>query len=69
MVNDAKTKKIVTLLGNGARKQNYLHISDAADYSIYAALHGQNHVYLGVSTEAYKNREVAAKVAALVPGC
>ncbi len=69
VVSDAKTKGKITLLGTGERKQNYLHISDAADYCIHAALYGQNEVYLGVSTHAYENREVAAIVSANVEGC
>jgi len=69
VVNDAKTKSKITLLGTGERKQNYLHISDAADYCIYAALNGENGVYLGVNTTAYENREVAKIVAENLPGC
>lgn len=69
VVSDAITKGKITLLGTGERKQNYLHISDAADYCIHAAMNGQNEIYLGVSTRAYENREVAQIVAASIEGC
>lgn len=69
VINDAKTKKLITLLGTGERKQNYLHIKDAANYCIHAALNGNNETYLGVSTKAYANKEVAETVAKLVGNC
>lgn len=63
MINDAKNKKVITLFGDGARKQNYLHVQDAAGYCINAALYGDNDVYLGVSASSYKNIEIAGIVA------
>lgn len=63
IVRDAKSKKTITLYGSGERKQNYLHISDAAAYCIAAALCDKNGVYLGVSGRSYTNKEVAETVA------
>jgi len=63
MINDAKNKKMITLFGDGERKQNYLHVQDAAGYCINAALYGSNDVYLGVSSSSYKNIEIAGIVA------
>jgi UDP-glucose 4-epimerase len=66
VLGDARSKHAITLLGDGGRKQNYLHVSDAANYCIHAALYGNNEIYLGVSTEAHSNREVAEIVASLL---
>lgn len=68
IINDAKSKGAINLLGEGLRKQNYIHISDAAEYCIHAALHGINDIYLGVYTKSYQNREVAEIISSLT-GC
>jgi UDP-glucose 4-epimerase len=68
ILNDAMSKGHVNLLGKGLRKQNYIHVSDAAGYCINAALSGDNDVYLGTSAKSYENREVAEIVSSLT-GC
>jgi nucleoside-diphosphate-sugar epimerase len=69
IVNKAKTGKLITLLGDGSRKQNYLHIRDAANFCINAALYGHNEVYIGASPASFSNKEVADLVAASVADC
>jgi UDP-glucose 4-epimerase len=69
IVQDARDRKIITLLGSGERKQNYVYVSDAAGYCIQAALDGTNEIYLGVDVKSYSNKEVAEIVAGNIPGC
>lgn len=68
IAGDAINKGKITLLGDGKRRQNYLHISDAAQYCIQAALEGDNEVYLGTAQRDYSNAEVA-EVIRLQTGC
>jgi UDP-glucose 4-epimerase len=69
IIDGAKNKKLITLLGLGERKQNYLHVRDAAQYCVQAALNGTNEIYLGVDHRSYRNAEVAEYVAQNVAGC
>lgn len=69
IVKKAKTEKLITLFGNGSRKQNYLHIRDAAMFCINAALHGDNEAYIGASPASASNKQVAETVAECVDGC
>ena len=46
----------ITLYGDGERKQDYLHIEDAANLCYLARL-GDNGIFLGVSGVCYSNKE------------
>lgn len=69
VVAKAKAEKLITLYGNGARKQNYLHVRDAARFCINAALLGDNEAYLGASPASVSNKEVAETIAAQIANC
>lgn len=65
----AKDNQRITLYGDGSRKQNYLHVSDAARLCVLASESESYGIYLGVSSTSYSNKEVAETVTALVPNC
>ncbi len=59
MAAQAKDKRLITIWGKGERKQDFIHISDAARLTVAAAEANGNEVYLGVSGKGYSNLEVA----------
>lgn len=68
IIQQAKEKKKITLFGDGSRKQDYIHISDAAEICIQASLIQDNEVLLGVNGKSMKNSEVAEIVQHHIPG-
>lgn len=58
MAQALKDKKII-LFGNGSRKQNYIHLSDAIKILFEAGKSNYNGVLLGTSDESISNLEVA----------
>lgn len=68
IIADAKKKNTIILLGKGLRKQDYLHISDAATLCIKAAKHPINDVFLGVSGLPYSNITIARLIQQYLPG-
>lgn len=68
IVRDAQQSNAITLFGKGERLQDYLHVRDAAQYCINAALYGSNDIFLGVYGASYSNREVAEMVQKNVKG-
>jgi len=68
IIHDAKEKKIITLLGNGRRKQDYLHVNDAAVLCVKAATCQKPGSYLGVYGRSYPNLFVAQIVCSHFPG-
>ncbi|MCX5848782.1 MAG: NAD(P)-dependent oxidoreductase [Deltaproteobacteria bacterium] len=69
IIEDAKKKKIITLSGDGQRKQDYLHVQDAAKLCLKAAKSQRSGKYLGVSGTSNTNLAVAQYVCSHVPGC
>ena len=65
----ARAGQPITLFGDGARRQDYLHLTDAADTLLAAAEVAESGVCLGVYGESVSNRAVAELVAAAHPGC
>lgn len=59
IIDDALTKKQITLLGNGARKQNYIHANDVARLAKNLALLGENMIQLAISQENFTNTQIA----------
>jgi UDP-glucose 4-epimerase len=59
LINDAKTKGIITVFGDGSRKQDYMHIDDAVEFCIRSSKLPSNKILLGVSGKSVSNREVA----------
>ena len=69
IIEDAKKKKVITLLGDDQRKQDYLHISDAAKLCLRAAKSQKPGKYLGVYGISYTNLAVAQCVSHYISGC
>ena len=70
IIHSALHKKKITLWGDGSRKQDYLHVADAAELCILTGLTGKKgKVYLGANGQSYSNLEVAHIVQKCVPGC
>jgi UDP-glucose 4-epimerase len=61
----AKQKQQIMISGDGSRRQDYIHLSDASEYMIKGALHGKNKVYLGVNGISFSNKEIALMVSKL----
>jgi nucleoside-diphosphate-sugar epimerase len=57
----------LTLLGEGNRRQNYIHVADVARVFVRAVAHAENGVFLAAAQRGYTNREVAELVAQNVP--
>lgn len=58
----------ITIFGDGRRAQNYIHISEAADYFIKIAKSGINDEFLVIGEGSTSNTEVAEIIANLIPG-
>lgn len=59
IIKNAKENGEIALYGGGKRKQDYLHVKDAADLCIKAFMFQKNETYLGASGESKSNFEVA----------
>ncbi len=68
MIKQSKSAGGITVWGNGERKQDYIHVSDAAQIAVAAALKAENQIYLGVTGHSVSNLEVANIIRELT-GC
>ena len=62
IIENAINKGHITLLGNGARKQDYIHVLDVAKTLFLAANCGTNFIGLAVSGKSYTNLEMVELV-------
>lgn len=69
IINQALKRGLIILYRDGSRKQDYLHVGDAADLCIRAGEIGENDVYLGVTGHSLSNLEIAKAIQKLVPDC
>jgi len=67
IIRQARKTGVITLYGDGSRKQDYLHVADAAELALAAVLHEGSGVYLGVRGESVTNLEVAQAVQSCFP--
>lgn len=67
IVDKAKTAGQITLFGDGSRKQDYIHVEDAANLLIAASKHKDNSVLLGCNGTSVSNKEVAETIQSLLP--
>jgi UDP-glucose 4-epimerase len=63
IVKSAKTFKLITLFGDGSRKQDYIHLDDAASFCLFSARHKLNGIFLGATGVSISNKEVANEIA------
>jgi nucleoside-diphosphate-sugar epimerase len=68
LIEMAQGQGELLIYGAGTRRQDYLHVTDAARYMIAAFQAGVNGAYLGVQGESVSNMEVARVVSELIPG-
>jgi nucleoside-diphosphate-sugar epimerase len=64
IIDDARTRGIITLLGSGERTQNYLDVRDAAQMCLRALQSPASFVTLGIGRGEWSNNAVAGLVAA-----
>jgi nucleoside-diphosphate-sugar epimerase len=64
IIDDARTRGIITLLGSGERTQNYLDVRDAARMCLRALQSPASFVTLGIGRGEWSNNAVAGLVAA-----
>lgn len=64
IIDDARTRGAITLLGSGERRQNYLDVRDAAAMCLRALRSTDRFVTLGIGQGSWSNNEVAGLVAA-----
>jgi UDP-glucose 4-epimerase len=67
IIRQARETGVITLYGDGSRRQDYLHVADAAELAMTATLHEENGIYLGVRGESVTNLEVAQAVQSSFP--
>lgn len=68
IIEQAQQTGRITLIGDGARTQDYLHVQDAARMLMVAGEGKATGIYNAVNGRASSNLEVARTVAALLPG-
>lgn len=68
IIEQARQTGRITLSGDGARTQDYLHVQDAARMLMVAGEGKATGIYNAVNGRARSNLEVARTVAALMPG-
>ena len=62
-INQALNYGLITIWGDGSRKQNYIHVNDAANLLLKAKDSEKNGIYLGTQTKEYSNLEIAEIIA------
>lgn len=67
IINQAKQHNLITLFGNGSRKQNYIHVNDLAKLIAQSFKLSINCICLGVSDKSYSNYEIATEIKNQMP--
>ncbi|NGM63432.1 NAD(P)-dependent oxidoreductase [Sphingobacterium sp. SGG-5] len=62
IIDDALSDKKIRLVGNGARKQNYICVNDIAVLAKKLALLDENKIQLAIAEENYSNAQVAEMI-------
>jgi UDP-glucose 4-epimerase len=57
-IKQAKENNIITIWGDGARKQNYLDVRDAARLILHAAYYLENEIILGIANNSVSNEQI-----------
>jgi nucleoside-diphosphate-sugar epimerase len=58
----------IKLFGKGERKQNYIHVSDVAEFFVRASQQNQNNTYLAVGLNSCSNYELAQHIQSIIKG-
>jgi nucleoside-diphosphate-sugar epimerase len=68
IIESAIKKKEITLLGDGQRLQNYIHVCDVATLAVKGACLTENATLLAVYDRSYSNKEIAEIILGIIPG-
>lgn len=68
-IEQAERDGVIRVFGDGSRKQNYIHVEDAAQFLYRAMLCSGNHVFLAVGEMSRSNREIAGIISKLIADC
>jgi len=66
IIEAALKEKRITLNGVGSRMQNYIHVSDVAEFFIRAAERTENGIYLSAGEKSISNNEIAGEIKKLL---
>ena len=67
-IDSAIRDKKIRLYGDGARRQNYIHVRDVAEFIIRASGTSSNGVFLAAGVQSYSNQELANEVKSILKG-
>ncbi|WP_140937953.1 NAD-dependent epimerase/dehydratase family protein [Sphingobacterium lumbrici] len=62
IIDDALFDKQITLVGDGARKQNYIHVGDVAALAKNIVFSDENKIQLAIDEANYSNAQVAEMI-------
>ncbi len=68
VIDAALMDKKIKLYGDGSRRQNYIHVSDVAEFFIRASESASNGVFLATGEQSYSNHAVANEVKSILKG-
>lgn len=68
IIDMALKDKKIKLFGDGSRRQNYIHVSDVAEFFIRASDSASNGVFLAAGEQSYSNQAVANEVKSILKG-
>lgn len=66
---DAKTKKTISIFGDGKRMQNYLYVKDAVEYCLEIGLYKKTGIFLCTNNKSYSNLNIAKIIQSEFDGC
>ncbi|MDP2385479.1 MAG: NAD(P)-dependent oxidoreductase [Bacteroidota bacterium] len=67
IIKNALLKGKITLMGDGARRQNYINVDDVAESLIKSGERSFNRIFLSVSENSHSNAEIAAIIKKYLP--
>jgi nucleoside-diphosphate-sugar epimerase len=67
IINNAISKNEITLLGNGSRLQNYIHVTDLVNMINTVIKKNMTGLFLAVNSESYSNVQIAEKIQYYLP--
>ena len=68
IILNSLNKKEIVLYGDGCRLQNYVHVSDVAEFMINASHKKGSDIYLAVNTVSHSNKQLSEMVADHIGG-
>ncbi len=66
VIKNAIQKNEIVLYGDGERQQNYIHVSDVANYLIASANYHENGVFLATNSTSISNKKVSELIKSIM---